>query len=65
MPLDSELVILCFTICMVRVEAPPAPERPSNWPMVAFKKRAKSTPLCWKNLESSVATKASTNTSGI
>ena len=49
---------------MVRVEAPPAEELPSAWPIEAFKNLAASNPLCWKNLEYSVATKASTNVWG-
>ena len=49
---------------MVRVDAPPASDCPSNWRKDAFKNLAISTPLCWKYLESSVAIIASTNTSG-
>lgn len=49
---------------MVKVDAPPAPALPNTWPNDAFKKRGKSNPLCWKNLESSVAIIASIKTCG-
>ena len=47
------------------VEPPPASPEPANCPKTAFKKRGASKPLCWKNLESSVAIIASTKISGI
>ena len=45
------------------VEPPPASSWPSNCLTAALENLAISIPLCWKNLESSVAIKASINTS--
>ena len=49
---------------MVSVEPPPASEWPASCPITALANLGASRPLCWKNLESSVATTASTKTFG-
>ena len=61
-PLSFDEVIEFLITCMEIVDAPPASEFPNNCPTLAFKKRGASNPLCSKNLESSVATRASINT---
>ncbi len=63
-PDASREVKLFLATCIVKVDPPPASEAPASCPSTAFANLGASTPLCWKNLESSVATIASTNTSG-